>query len=170
MQNYYSVGAISTEIGVSDKKIYKVAKELGIDTQKITEARKLKLIKGCQETIQRKKDANAFTEAIKNAKVEETGVIANKSGSTLEHRLSKAKIDYDNVNKSLAECQIAINLHGTLMQNGKNGIISSNPAVKTMCELLKQKNALDKTINELEEKLKLSKSTSEEKRSVIGDE
>ena len=170
MQNYYSVGAISTEIGVSDKKIYKVAKELGIDTSKITKIKKNKLIKACESTIKRKKEANAFSEAIKNAKVGKTEQIANQSGSTLEQRLSKAKKDYDNVNKSLAECQIAIDLHGTIIQNGNNGTISSNPAVKTMCELLKQKNALDKTINELEEKLKLSKTTSEEKRSVIGDE
>ena len=170
MQNYFTIDEISNEIDVNRNTLYQKARDLGIDTSKITKIRKNKLIKACQSTIERKKEANAFSEAIKNAKVEKTDKIANQSGSTLEQRLLKAKKDYDNVNKSLAECQIAIDLHGTLIQNGNNGTISSNPAVKTMCELLKQKNALDKTINELEEKLKLSKSTSDEKRSVIGDE
>ena len=170
MQNYYSVGAISTEIGVSDKKLYKVAKDLGIDTKKITKTRKNKLINACKDTIYRKKQANELVNDLKSAKLEKSCDISSKSGSTLEERLEKAKKSYDDVVNNIEACIYMIELKGEFITNSNNGSISPNPALKTKCELLKQKNALDKTINELEEKLKLSKSTSDEKRSVIGDE
>ena len=160
MQNYFSIEEISKEIGVSDKTIYKRCSELGFDTSKITKTKKIKLIKACQSTIDRKNEANEFINDVKNAKVGKTDEISAQSGSTLEKRLAIAKKEFDNVSKSLAECQVAINLKGTIIMNGNNGTISSNPAVKTKCELLKQQNALQKTIQELENAMKLSISTS----------
>lgn len=162
MQRYHGVDVISAEIGVSAPTLYKKCKEIGIDPSKITDARKKKLIKYCADTIQRKKEAKAFMEDIQNVNVRQSDVISVQSGSTLEKRLSIAKQEFDNVAKSLAECQLAIDTKGTIIMNGNTGTISSNPAVKTKCELLKQFNALQKTIQELEEKMKLSTSTSPE--------
>ena len=170
MQDYYSVGAISTEIGVSDKKIYKVAKDLGLNTKEIGENEKKLIKEACLDTILRKKQANELVNDLKSAKLDKSGTIYSKSGSTLEERLLNAKQDYDKVIKNILACDFMIETNGEFITNSNNGAVSPHPALKTKCELLKQKNALDKTINELEEKLKLSKSTSEEKRSVIGDE
>ena len=160
MQSYFTVDEISTEIDVNRNTLYQKARELGIDTSKITKIKKNKLIKACQSTIERKSEAKAFIEDVKGAKVEKTDEISAHSGSTLEKRLAIAKKEFDNVSKSLAECQVAIDLKGTILMNGNNGTISSNPAVKTKCELLKQQNALQKTIQELEDTLKLTISTS----------
>lgn len=169
MQNYYTIDEISVEIGVNRNTLYQKAREIDLDTSKITKKRKEKLIKACEGTILRKIEANEFIEDVKSAKVPKTDEILKESGSTLEKRLSIAKREFDNVNKSLMECQVAIELKGTILMNGNNGTISSNPAVKTKCELLKQHNALQKTIQELEDNLKLSK-TNIDKKSVIGDE
>lgn len=152
MQDYFSVVEISAEIGVSDMVLYKKAKLLGIDTSKITKDEKEKLIDACSETIQRKKDAQEF---IKGAKVDETDMISLQSESTLEKRLYIAKNEFNHITKSLADCQMAIDKKGTIILNN-NGAISSNPAVKTKCELLKQQNALQKTISDLEQALKMS--------------
>ena len=154
--NYYSVDEISAEIGVNQTTIYQKAKILGIDTSRITKTRKNKLIKACQTTIERKKEAKAFLEDVKQENIDKTEEISSETGSTLEKRLSIAKKEFDNVSKSLKQCQIAIDKKGTILMNGNNGTISSNPAVKTKCELLKQQNALQKTINELEQALKLT--------------
>ena len=165
MQNYYSVGEISAEIGVSDKVIYKNAKLLGIDTQKITETRKKKLIKSCKSTIDRKNEAKEF---IKGTKADKTEEISLNSESTIEKRLTIAKREFNLITKSLADCQMAIDKKGTIIMNN-NGAISSNPAIKTKCELLKQHNALQKTITELESALKMTIPTTQ-KSSVIDDE
>ena len=139
-----------------------------MDASKITKNRKNKIIEALKPTIERKSQANNFVEAIKSVKIEQNDVIVDKSGSTLENRLKIAKREFDLVNKSLIECQIAIDTHGTIIQNGNNGTISSNPAVKTKCELLKQQTALQKTIQELEDRLKLS--TNEIQINTIDDE
>ena len=170
MQNYYSVDEISAEIGVNRNTIYQKARNLGIDTGKITENRKLKLIKACSETIERKKEAEDFLNESKKAKVEKTAEIAGQTGSTLEQRLAIAKKEFDLITKSLAECQVAIERKGTILMNGNNGTISSNPAVKTKCELLKQHNALQKTIQELENTLKMSVIPTISKINTIDDE
>lgn len=162
MTNYYSVDEISAEIGVSRTTIAKKVKEFGFDFAKITKARKNKLIKACQSTIDRKNEAKAFLNDVKQANVGEIEEISSQSGSTLEKRLSIAKKEFDNVTKSLKQCQIAIDQKGTILMNGNNGTISSNPAVKTKCELLKQQNALQKTINELEQALRLTFTTDKE--------
>jgi len=156
MKNYYSVGEISTELGISDKTIYKRAAELGFDTSKITEKRKEKLIQACKAVVDRKKEAKELLKAAENVK---SDAISGQTGSTLEKRLEIAKKEFDNISKSLAECQIVIERKGTIMMNGNNGIVSSNPAVKTKCELLKQHNALQKTIQDLENTLKLTVSS-----------
>lgn len=152
MQDYFSVAEISAEIGVSDKVIYKHAKLLGIDTSKITEDEKERLIEACSKTIARKTEAQEF---ISGAKVDETDMISLQSESTLEKRLYIAKNEFNHITKSLADCQMAIDKKGTIILNN-NGAISSNPAVKTKCELLKQQNALQKTISDLEQALKMS--------------
>lgn len=167
MRNYISVEEISEEIGVHRTTLYQKAKAIGIDTQKITEARKKKLIKALQPTIDRKNEANEFLKEVKGEKLGLIEEISSQSGSTLEKRLLIAKREFDNVTKSLVQCQKAIDLKGTILMNGNNGTISSNPAVKTKCELLKQQNALQKTISELEQALKMSVPTT---HNVIDDE
>lgn len=156
MANYYSVEELSNEIGVHRTTLYQKAKLLGIDTQKITEARKNRLIEALKPTIDRKKEANDFLNDVNSEELGEIDEISSQSGSTLEKRLIIAKKEFDNVTKSLVQCQKAIDLKGTILMNGNNGTISSNPAVKTKCELLKQQNALQKTISELEQALKMS--------------
>lgn len=156
MANYYSVEELSNEIGVHRTTLYQKAKLLGIDTQKITEARKSRLIEALKPTIDRKKEANDFLNDVNSEELGEIDEISSQSGSTLEKRLIIAKKEFDNVTKSLVQCQKAIDLKGTILMNGNNGTISSNPAVKTKCELLKQQNALQKTISELEQALKMS--------------
>lgn len=170
MQNYYSVDEISAEVGVNRNTIYQKARNLGIDTSKITEKRKIKLIQAVSDTIERKNEANEFLNDVKSEKVGKTVEIFGQSGSTLEQRLSIAKKEFDLITKSLAECQIAIEKKGTILMNGNNGTISSNPAVKTKCELLKQHNALQKTIQDLENALKMSVAPSVSKISTIDDE
>lgn len=131
---------------------------MGIDTQKITISRKKKLIKACSSTIQQKTEAKEF---LTGAKAEESDLISLESVSTLDKRLEIAKNEFNLITKSLKDCQMAIDRKGTIIMNGNNGTISSNPAVKTKCELLKQQNALQKTISELEQALKMSIPVSE---------
>ena len=163
MKNYFSVEEISAEINVSDKVIYKNAKLLGIDTSKIGETEKAKLIEACQSTIDRKREAKEFLEGVE---VSQSEMINMESLSTLEQRLFIAKKEFNLITKLLADCQAVIEKKGTIIMNN-NGAISSNPAVKTKCELLKQQNALQKTISDLESSLKL---TANPTRSVIDDE
>ena len=164
MKYYFTVDEISAEINVSDKLIYKKAKLLNIDTSKIGNAEKKKLIDACSDTIARKREAE---ELLSDIEVSETDMISLQSESTLEKRLEIAKNEFNLITKSLAECQAVIDKKGTILMNGNNGTISSNPAVKTKCELLKQHNALQKTISELESTLKLSFASP---NSVIDDE
>lgn len=152
-QKYYSVDEISMEIGVNRTTIYQKAKNLRIDTAKITESRKKRIIEACQGVLLRKKEAKELLKVKDNIKTTE---ISGESGSTLEKRLEIAKKEFDNINKSLAECQNIIDQKGTMMIMVTNGAVASNPAVKTKCELLKQHNALQKTIQDLENTLKLS--------------
>ena len=154
MQNYHSIDEISAEIGVSRATLSKKANFLGFDVSKITDARKKRLIKACEPTIERKKEAENFLKETKSVKVGQIEPIVNQTGSTLEQRLIIAKQEFDKVHQSLLECQVAIEKKGTILMNGNNGTISSNPAIKTKCELLKQFNALQKTIQDLEDKLK----------------
>ena len=153
MRKYYSVEEISTEIGVSIPTIRQKAKNLCFDTSKITENRKKRIIDACQETIRKKNAAKELLDVKNRIKTTE---ISGESGSTLEKRLEIAKKEFDYINKSLAECQNIIDQKGTMMITATNGAVSSNPAVKTKCELLKQHNALQKTIQDLENALKLS--------------
>ena len=164
MKYYFTVGEISAEINVSDKLLYKKAKLLNIDTSKIGKTEKKQLIDACSDTIARKREAK---ELLSDIEVSETDMISLQSESTLEKRLEIAKNEFNLITKSLAECQAVIDKKGTILMNGNNGTISSNPAVKTKCELLKQQNALQKTISELESALKLSFASP---RSVIDDE
>lgn len=166
MQDYFSVEAISHEIGISDKTVYKRASELGIDTSKITKTKKDELIKACEGTIEKKRMAQELTGSLKNAKLDITNTILDKSGATHEERLTIAKQDYDKLVKNIVACDYMIEIKGEFISNS-NGSISSNPAVKTKCELLKQKNSLDKTISDLEDKLKYSISSPQD--NVIDD-
>ena len=158
MKNYFTLDEISREIGVSRETLRKKCRILGIDTQKVTLSRKNKLIKACSETIKRKTEAKEF---LTGAKAEESDLISLESVSTLDKRLEIAKNEFNLITKSLKDCQMAIDRKGTIIMNGNNGTISSNPAVKTKCELLKQQNALQKTISELEQALKMSIPVSE---------
>ena len=162
----HSVDEISKEVGVSLPTLYSKIRFLGIDTSSIDDDAKAKIIEACADTVSMKKEAKQFIEDVQGAEVGETEIISDKSGSTLEQRLAIAKKEFDRITKSLEECQVAINLKGTILMNGNNGTISSNPAIKTKCDLLKQHTALQKTITELENALKITAPV----RSVIDDE
>lgn len=167
----FKIDEISKEIGVTPRILYRKLKELGIEKDEngsyvLDEEQKEMLIESVSGTIQRKNDARDFIDDVQKAKVGKTELIANQTGSTLEKRLAIAKKEFDLISKSLAECQVAIDKKGTILMNGNNGTISSNPAVKTKCDLLKQHTALQKTITDLENALRLSVPV----RSVIDDE
>lgn len=170
MPNYITLDEISSKINVSYETLRKKCYKLGIEPQKITKTKEKQLIKACQDTIDRKNEAKDLISSLGNVKVSKNDEIVNESGSTLEKRLFNAKKDYDNIVKNIIASDYLIEEKGEYIVNGNNGTVSLNPALKGKIELIKQKNALDKTINELEEKLKLSRSTEDEKRSVIGDE
>ena len=166
-----TVDEISKEIGITPTIIYKKLKEMGITTDAdrrylLDEETKARIIDACSDTINRKKEAIEFMGDVQSAEVGESEKISDQTGSTLEQRLAIAKKEFDRLTKSLEECQIAIDLKGTILMNGNNGTISSNPAVKTKCDLLKQHTALQKTITELENALKITVNH----RSVIDDE
>lgn len=163
MEHYFSVDEISAEIDVNRNTLYTKARNLNIDTSRIGENEKQMLIDACSETIARKKEAK---ELLSDVKVKKSELIDLKNTSTLEQRLFIAKKEFNLITKSLAECQAVIDKKGTILMNGNNGTISSNPAVKTKCELLKQQNALQKTISELESSMRIVPST----HSVIDDE
>lgn len=163
MKDYFSVAEISAEIGVSKDVIYKHARILDIDTSKIDDQAKEMLIDACSETINRKKEAKEF---LTGADPSESEEISLDSESTLSQRLYIAKKEFNFITKSLADCQMAIERKGTIILNN-NGAISSNPAIKTKCELLKQHNALQKTISDLEQALKMAAPA---KNKVIDDE
>ena len=167
MKGYFTIGEISKEIGVSDKTLYKRAKDLKIDTSRITLKRKEKLINACEEVARRKNSVKGFMKNVSKAKVIKSSSISSQSGSTLDVRLKIAKQKFDFVNKCIADCESAIKANNVIIDNA-NGSISSNPAVKTMCELLKQHISLQRNIQELEEKLKLI-STSTTTGSAIDD-
>lgn len=167
MKDYFSIGEISKEIGVSDKTLYKRAKDLKINTSRITLKRKEKLIKACEDIANKKNSVKGFMKNVSKVKVTKSSSIASKSGSTLDVRLKIAKQKFDFVNNCIADCENAIKANNVIIDNA-NGSISSNPAVKTMCELLKQHTALQRNIQELEEKLKLI-STSATTTSAIDD-
>lgn len=164
MKYYYSLDEISTEIGVSKETLRKKCYKLGIETSSIDADDKKVLIEACAETIARKREAK---ELLNGVEVSKSDLISLESESTLSKRLEIAKNEFNLITKSLAECQAVIDKKGTILMNGNNGTISSNPAVKTKCELLKQQNALQKTISDLESALKLS---IESPHSVIDDE
>lgn len=158
MKHYYSVEEISTEIGISRQALTKRIKKLGLDTKTIGNKEKKLIIDSASEEIEKKK---LTTDILSSVSSLQTIEILNETGSTLEQRLVIAKQKFDFVNQCIAECESAISSVGTIVDNA-NGSVSSNPAVKTMNELLKQHTALQKTINELEERLKLT-STSTQK-------
>ena len=153
MKNYFTIDEISVETGVNRNTLYQKARILEIDTSKITKAKKNKLIKACSETISRKEEAKEFEQSLKSKKVSKKNLLVGKCGKELEIMLDLALKDFDDNQNSIKECQYAIELKGTIIQNGNNGTISSNPAVKTKTELLKSQTALRKDIMALKEAL-----------------
>lgn len=164
MEHYFSVDEISAETDIHRNTLYAKAKKLGVDTSRIGQTEKQKLIDACAETLERKREAQEF---ISGAEVGESEMISLESASTLEQRLYIAKKEFNLITKSLADCQMVIDRKGTIIMN-PNGAVSMNPAVKTKCELLKQQNALQKTISDLESSLKITAPI--QKHSVIDDE
>lgn len=157
MKDYFSVGEISTEFGISRQTISKKIKELGIDSRKITEQDKDLIYKQCLTTIKAKDNRKELEE---KEKLIETDTIVDKNGSTLEQRLEIAKREFDNLNKSLIKYQIAIETYGEYLIDEKNSQPYPNPLMKVKVDLWKQHNALQKTIQDLEDKLKYSISSS----------
>lgn len=169
MEHYYSVEEISKEIGISRQNLTKRIKKMGVDTKKIDENTKKAIIDDCFDEINKKNTKNMILNVINGVSEVKSSEISNESGSTLLKRLEIAKQKYDFVNECLAILEIEIKELGILINNA-NTSVSSNPAVKSWNELTKSQNVYQKQIDDLEEKLKLSRSTEDEKRSVIGDE
>ena len=165
MENYFTLDEISREIDVSKETLRKKCYQLGLETRQIDAETKKILLDACAETIQRKTEAK---ELLSDVEVDESEMISLESASTLEQRLYIAKKEFNLITRSLAECQAVIEKKGTILSNGNNGTVSMNPAVKTKCELLKQQNALQKTISDLESSLKITAPI--QKHSVIDDE
>ena len=153
MENYIHIEEISKELGISSRTLRKYCKDLNILPTKITKSDKKALIKASKETISRKDDAKEFEQSLKSKKVAKKNLLVGKSGKELEIMLDLALKDFDDNQNSIEECQYAIELKGTIIQNGNNGTISSNPAVKTKTELLKSQTALRKDIMALKEAL-----------------
>lgn len=155
MSNYYSVGSISTEIGVSDKTIYARAKKLGIDVQKIGEAEKRELLDSLNEYISFKDTTKAVIDKQKQVKAENVESILDQSGSTIENRLIDLKREYDAVNVALIEIEEIIQDTGRIAMN-PNGSTNISSAMKTKLELLKQFVSLQTKIQDLEDKMRFS--------------
>ena len=167
MSKYISIEAISNEIGVSDKTIYKRCANLGIDTSKITEEVKEQIIEACSDTISRKAESKELEDRLKTIKVSPKYKLFGTNGSKLPTMLDLALQDFDANQKMILECQEVIDQFGTIMKTSHNGTISSNPAVKTKTELLKAQSTLRKDIKELEQAMN---SFAEDDESPFGDE
>lgn len=163
MKDYYTVVETSAVLNISRSRIYEVCRKLGIDTRKIDDAVMDRLKEAFTGVKKNKKNSESFEVNQKNV---QSLSISCDSGATLEKRLADAKQKFDDINRSLAEYQLAIDIYGEVMLNDKNSSPYSNPVRKPMNDTLKQYNSLQKTINELEEKLKL---TSTSKKRAIDD-
>lgn len=163
MPKYFTLDEISKEIGdISYESVRKKCKALGFDSKKITKNMKQELIDACSETIKRKASTKEFLEMQKSIKVGTLDSIVGQSGSTIEIRLLDAKREYDAVNTALVEIEEVIKMTGRIISNGNNGSTSMSSAMKTKLELLKQFISLQKTIQDLEDKLKYSIMKTEE--------
>lgn len=162
MPTYYSVEQISAETNVSEVTIYKKARLLGIDASRIGKKQKYELIDALADTISRKNKAKEVLEAQKSVKVGYLESIVGQSGSTIEIRLLDAKREYDAVNTALVEIEEIIKDTGRIVSNGNTASTSMSSAMKTKLELLKQFISLQKTIQDLEDKLKYSIMKTEE--------
>lgn len=155
MSNYYSVGSISAEVGVSDKTIYSRANKLGIDVQKIGEEEKKELIESLNEYISFKDMTKEVIVKQKQVKAENVESILDQSGSTIESRLIDLKREYDAVNVALIEIEEIIQDTGRIAMN-PNGSTNISSAMKTKLELLKQFVSLQTKIQDLEDKMRFS--------------
>lgn len=153
MEYYFSVNELSTEFGISTRSIYNKANKLGIDTKKIGLNEKEKLKESFSEVSKLKKNASVFEQASGTV---QTAEISNLNGSTVEQRLEIEKKRYDNLNRTIAKYQLAIDTYGDVFINEANGQPYANPVQKSLNEAYKQSAVINKTINELEEKLKYS--------------
>ena len=167
--SYFKIDEISKELGLHKDTVRKKCYELEIDTKKITKTAKNKLIKGLQDTISRKEDAKEFEQALKSKKVDKKNLLVGKSGKELEIMLDLALKDFDNNQKSIEECQFAIEEKGTIIIASHNGTVSSNPAVKTKTELLKSQSVLRKDILTIKQALE-SKVDYQDEDNPFGDE
>lgn len=162
--DYISVSDLSSELNVSVQSIYAKAKKMDIDTKKIGDQEKEMLRQSFTEVSKLKKNASEFEKASASVQCTE---ISSQSGSTLEQRLADAKQKFDNLNRTIANYQLAIDTYGDVFTNESNGQPYVNPVQKSLNDALKQYAVINKTINELEEKLKYSVSVPAD--SVIDD-
>ena len=168
MANYFSVEAISQEIGVSASTVYKRCASLGFDTSKITKTMKKRIIDACEDTLSMKQESKEMEERLKSIKVSPKYRLFGSNGSKLPMMLDLALQDFDANQKMIMECQEVIDQFGTIIKASHNGTISSNPAVKTKTELMKAQSTLRKDIKELEQAMMMVYSDDEE--SPFGDE
>ena len=169
MQDYYSVEEISKKIGISRQKVNDRVKKMGFDTKKLGDDEFKAILYDSLDVLQGKKAQSDILVADSDIEVQEIAIISNESGSTIEKRLELSKIEFDFITNQLEKERKKVLSVGTSVKTS-NGNTAQSSAMKTYNDLIKSRNILNKEINELEEKLKLSKSTSEEKRSIIGDE
>lgn len=153
MKDYFSVVGISAEFGISRQTLSKKIKELGLDSRKITADDKELLYQACQSNFEARNSRKELEEKVK-AMI--TDSIVDKSGSTIEERLSQHKKRYDNLVKSIEHYQTAIDCYGEFYIDEKNNQAYPSPMVKMRNELLKQLVSIDTKIQDLEDKKKLS--------------
>lgn len=155
MKRYYSVDEISTDIGISRQQLTERIKKLGLDTKKLTKD-DIEIIKDDSfDVLDGKTKQKAILDVANDNLKKQSLVISDIKGATYEQRYKEAKKKLDIVTELMGKCEKSIYTVGMNVKS-TNGNASQNPDFKSYIELLKQFNALNKTINELEEKLKLT--------------
>lgn len=158
MQVYYSIEEISKDIGISRQTLTKRVKKLGLDSKKLGNKERELIIADVQDEIDKKNVSKDVLKSVIGAYNVQSVSISSINGATYEQRLEISKQKLDFVTKELDKLEKAIADSGSIIDNA-NGSISQSPVVKTFNDYLKSYNTLQKTINELEEKLKLSTTT-----------
>ena len=160
MKRYFTVEEISTEIGISRRKLSDHIKKLGLDTKKLTEKEKQILIDDCKDVLLGKKDQKTILDTNIDIEKMKTLEISNLNGASYEQRLAITKQEFDFVVKSMAKLRKEL-IETDFVVKSSNGNTSQNAKVKTYNEFVKSFNSLQKTINEIEQQLKLTSTSIE---------
>ena len=158
MKDYYTIEEISKEFGISRQKLSPKAKKLGFDLKMITEEQKNVLFDVCSDVLEGKANQSAILMSKSELKIAKKPLISNLTGATSEETLKDAKKRFDFVVECLNECEKNIRENGIGVKSS-NGNTAQNTYVKSYNDFSKTYTALLKQINELEDKLKITNST-----------